>query len=294
MAGLVNLLVIYVVWGSTYLAIRIAVSDGSGWGPFWLGASRVFVASAILFGLSVARRVRIRPSGAELAVLAGTGCLMWVGGNGAVNWAEQRIASGLAALAVGAMPIWVMVMESMLDRRRPSLALAAALVTGFVGLGVLTLPMWRHDLHGDLVGMAAVVLAAISWGGGSVWLHRRPVAIDSMATAGWQQLFGGVGFLVVAVLVGEPVPQPTRAGWMAWGYLVVFGSVIAFTCFVTALKLLPTRVVMTYSYINPVIAVALGWLLLAEPITVTTIAGTALIIAGVWGVFREKRTEALR
>ncbi len=120
-AGLLCLLVTYVVWGSTYLAIRVAVSEGAGWGPFWLGASRVFVAAAILLAVCLFRRVRIRPIRAViLIVIAGSGVLMWVGGNGAVNWAEQRIDSGLAALVVGAMPMWVVLIESIVDRRRPS------------------------------------------------------------------------------------------------------------------------------------------------------------------------------
>jgi drug/metabolite transporter (DMT)-like permease len=290
-AGLANLLVIYVVWGSTYLAIRVAVAPEAGWGPFWLGASRVFAASLVLLVACRLRRVRVRPSTAELVVIAGTGVLMWVGGNGAVNWAGQRIDSGLAALVAGSMPIWVMLMESALDRRRPSLVLALSLLTGFAGLTLLTLPLWRRGLHGELLGVVAVVAGVISWGAGSVWLNRRPVSVDPMACAGLQQVFGGLGFLAVVVLVGERLPRPSLDGWLAWAYLALFGSVIAFTCFIYALKLLPTRVVMTYTYVNPVIAVALGWLLLSEPVTWITVAGTALIIAGVWGVFRDKRRD---
>ena len=287
-AGLLCLLVTYVVWGSTYLAIRVAVREGAGWGPFWLGASRVFVAAAILLLVCHLRKVRLKPTGAEFVVIAGSGILMWVGGNGAVNWAEQRIDSGLAALVVGAMPMWVVLMESVIDRRRPSFRLVASLSVGFAGLGVLTLPMWRNGRQGDLAGVAAVVVAAISWGAGSVWLNRRPVGLDSVATAGLQQFFGGFGFLVMVAILAEPLPQPSGEGWAAWVYLVLFGSVFAFTCFIYALKTLPTTLVMTYSYVNPVIAVFLGWLLLSEPVTGYTFAGTVLIIAGVYGVFREK------
>jgi len=287
-AGLLCLLVTYVVWGSTYFAIRIAVREGGGWGPFWLGALRVLIAAAILLLVCLLRRVRIKPTPTELVVIAGSGVLMWVGGNGAVNWAETRIDSGLAALVVGAMPMWVVVMESLIDRRRPSTRLVGSLVVGFAGLGVLTLPIWREGLRGDLAGVAAVVVAAISWGAGSVWLNRRPVGVDSIASAGLQQLFGGLGFLAMVAIVAEPLPQPSGEGWAAFVYLVLFGSVFAFTCFIYALKTLPTTLVMTYSYVNPVIAVFLGWLLIDEPVTVYTFAGTVLIIAGVYGVFREK------
>ena len=287
-AGLLCLLVTYVVWGSTYLAIRVAVREAGGWGPFWLGASRVFVAAAILLLVCYLRRVRFKPTFAELVVIVGSGLLLWVAGNGAVNWAEQRIDSGLAALVVGAMPMWVVLMESTLDRRRPSFRLVASLVIGFAGLAVLTLPMWREGLRGDLSGVGAVVFGAISWGAGSVWVNRRPLGIDSVATAGLQQLFGGFGFLAVVVVFAEPLPQPSGEGWAAWVYLVIFGSVFAYTCFIYALKVLPATLVMTYSYVNPVIAVFLGWLLLSEPVTGYTFAGAVLIVAGVYGVFREK------
>jgi drug/metabolite transporter (DMT)-like permease len=288
-AGLLSLMVIYVVWGSTYLAIRIAVREGAGWPPFWLGSTRVFVAAGILLLACLVRRVQVRLSGAELTVIAGSGILMWVGGNGAVNWAEQRIDSGLAALAVGTMPMWVVLMESVIDRRRPTLRLLSSLFVGFAGLGVLTMPIWRQGLRGDLAGVAAVVFAAVSWAAGSVWLSRRRVAVDSVALAGLQQLFGGLGFLIMVWAFSEPLPSPTPAAWGAWAYLTLCGSVLAFTCFIHAVRTLPLSLVATYTYVNPVIAVFLGWLLLSEPVTGFTLAGTVLIIAGVSGVFREKR-----
>jgi drug/metabolite transporter (DMT)-like permease len=287
-AGLLNLLVTYVVWGSTYLAIRVAVREGAGWGPFWLGASRVLVAAAVLFGFNALRGARLKPTRAEFGILAATGILLWVGGNGAVNWAEQRIDSGLAALIVGTMPIWVALMESLIDRRRPSLLLSASLVVGFGGLVVLTYPMLEDGVRSDVVGVIAVVFAAISWGFGSIIVNRRPLRFDPIVISGWQQLAGGVGFALVALMVSEPAPQPTPEAWAAWAYLVVFGSLLAYTCFVYALKLLPTAVVMTYAYVNPVIAVLLGWVILSEPITGYTIIGMVLIVGGVYGVFRDK------
>jgi drug/metabolite transporter (DMT)-like permease len=290
--GLLNLLVIYIVWGSTYLAIRIAVREGAGWGPFWLGASRVLTAAALLFAINRIRGVRLRPDRGELWVLAVTGLLLWVGGNGGVNWAEQRIDSGLAALVVGTTPIWVALIESVIDRRAPSLLLSVSLLVGFAGLAVLTLPTTRGGLGGDFVGVATVVVAAVSWGAGVILLNRRPLGFDPVVTSGWQQLFGGVGFVALAGLVGEPTPTPDSGAWLAWSYLVVFGSLIAFTSFVVAVRHLSTAVVMTYSYVNPVIAVILGWLVLSERITTSTITGTVLILAGVFGVFRDRARQA--
>ena len=294
LAGLFHLLVTWIVWGSTYLAIRIAVREGSGWGPFWLGASRVVLAAAVLFAFNALRGAKIRPSRAELGILAATGLLLWVGGNGAVNWAEQRIDSGLAALIVGSMPIWVSMMESLIDRRPPSLLLVGSLLVGFGGLVVLTFPMFRDGVRSDLLGVMAVVFAAISWGFGSIIVNRTRLSLDPIVVAGWQQLSGGVGFVVIAVLVHEPAPNPTPVAWAAWAYLVVFGSLLAYTSFIFALKMLPTAVVMTYAYVNPAIAVLLGWIILSEPITVYTIAGMALIVGGVYGVFRDKGRRAVQ
>jgi drug/metabolite transporter (DMT)-like permease len=288
LAGLFSLFVTYVVWGSTYLAIRVAVRDGAGWGPFWLGATRVLAAAAALFLFNALRGARLKPTRAELGILAATGVLLWVGGNGAVNWAEQRIDSGLAALIVGTMPIWVALMESLIDRRRPSLLLSASLVVGFAGLVVLTYPMLEDGVRSNLVGVVAVVFAAVSWGYGSIVVNRRPLNFDPIVISGWQQLAGGVGFTLIALMVREPAPQPTPEAWAAWTYLVVFGSLLAYTCFVYALKELPTTVVMTYAYVNPVIAVLLGWVILSEPITAYTLVGMVLIVGGVYGVFRDK------
>jgi drug/metabolite transporter (DMT)-like permease len=287
-AGLLNLFVTYVVWGSTYLAIRVAVREGAGWGPFWLGGTRVLAAAVVLFAFNALRGTKLKPTRGELGILVATGILLWVGGNGAVNWAEQRIDSGLAALIVGTMPIWVAMMESLIDRRRPSLLLSASLVVGFAGLVVLTSPMLEDGVNSDLIGVVAVLFAAISWGFGSIVVNRRPLRFDPIVISGWQQLAGGIGFVFVALMVREPVPRPTPQAWAAWVYLVAFGSLLAYTCFVYALRLLPTTVVMTYAYVNPVIAVLLGWVILSEPITGYTVVGMALIVGGVYGVFRDK------
>jgi len=293
LAGVLSLLVIYLVWGSTYLAIRVAVREGAGWGPFWLGAARVTVAATVLFALNRLRGVRLRPTRLELAVLAATGLLLWVGGNGLVNWAEQRVDSGLAALVVGTTPIWVAMMEGAVDRRPPSLLLAGSLLVGFAGLVVLTLPTLLAGATGDLLGIAALVFAAVSWGLGSIIVNRRSLGLDPIVVAGWQQMVGAVGFSVLALSVGEPLPSPSLAAWAAWAYLVVFGSLLAYSCFVVALKLLPPPVVMTYAYVNPAIAVLLGWLILSEPITGSMLAGMALIVGGVYGVFRDRRRRVV-
>jgi len=287
-SGLLCLLVIYVAWGSTYLAIRVAVREGAGWGPFWLGAARVLAAAAVLFALNRLRGVRLRPSRFELLTLASTGVLMWVGGNGIVNWAEQRVDSGLAALVVGTAPLSVAAMEAMIDRRAPTRRLVMSLLVGFAGLTVLSVPVLRTGVAADVLGVLGLALAGVSWGYGTIVLNRRRLPLDPIVVSGWQQLAGGIGFAAAALLVGEPLPQPTPEAWAAWAYLMVVGSLLAFSCFIYAVKVLPTSVVMTYAYVNPAIAVLLGWLILDESITGYTLAGMALILAGVYGVFHAK------
>ncbi len=292
--GLFHLCVVYLVWGSTYLAIRVAVREGAGFPPFTMAATRVLVGSAILLLWGLSTRTRLRLSRRDTITLATSAILLWVGGNGAVAWAEQTVDSGYAALLVGAMPIWVAIMESIVDRRRPSLRLIGALLVGLLGVAVLNGPVIMERSIGSLAGALAVMFAGISWGAGSILQRRRPVTVKPEISSGYQQVFGAVGLAIAALLMSEPKPTPTPEAWTAWGYLVIFGSVFAFTSFVKALRLLPTNIVMTYAYVNPVIAVFLGWMILDEQVTFWTLGGTVLVVMGVMGVFHEKRREKAR
>ena len=289
--GLFHLGVIYIVWGSTYLAIRVAVREGAGFPPFVMSGTRVLVASAILLLWGLAIRGRFKLTRRQLLILAASSILLWVGGNGLVGWAEQRVDSGYAALLVACMPIWVAMMEAIIDRRRPSFRLLGALIIGLSGIAVLNGPLLMQGDLGDLVAGVALVFAGISWGMGSLLQRRNPAPISLEVSSGYQQVIGGLGLLITALLVREPTPTPIPQAWMAWGYLVLFGSVFAFTSFVKALNLLPTNIVMTYAYVNPVIAVFLGWIILSEEVMWWTLGGTVLVVLGVMGVFYEKRRE---
>lgn len=287
-AGLAHLTVVYLVWGSTYLAIRVAVREGSGFPPFIMATMRVLIASVILLGWARLRRERIRLTRGELAIIAGTGVMLWVGGNGLVNWAETRVSSGLAALLVAAMPIWGECIASVVDRRFPGWRITGAILLGFLGVGVLSWPVLRHGTTADVLSVAALLFAPLSWAAGSIWLQRRELDISNRSLSGWQQVMGGIGLFVFALLRREPLPAPTQEAWMAWGYLVLFGSVISFTSYMTTLRLLPYRIVMTYAYVNPVIAVFLGWLILGESVTWWTVTGAVLVVAGVMGIFHNR------
>lgn len=286
--GLLNLLVVYIVWGSTYLAIRVAVREGAGFPPFTMALMRVAAASALLLGWARLKGHRLRLTRDELVLMAGSGVLLWVGGNGLVTWAEMRAASGLAALLVAAMPIYGEVITAAVDRRAPSWRTVGAILLGFAGVGVLSWPVLRHGTSADVAAVIALLLAPLFWSIGSFWFQRRRPPLSVFAVSGYQQLLGGVGFLVVALARREPLPAPTGEAWLAWVYLVVFGSVAAFTAYMTSLRRLPYGVVMTYAYVNPVIAVLLGWLVLDEAVTAWTVAGATLVTAGVAGVFRNR------
>lgn len=288
--GLANLFVVYAVWSSTYLAIRIAVREGAGIAPFTLGFMRAALAGVILLAWSRLQKQRVRLTREETIVIAISGVLLWVGGNGLVTFAETRAESGLAALLVSASPIWAAGIEAVIDRKWPSLQLALSLFIGFGGIAVLTAPALSGGVHADTVAIFALIAAPLTWASGSVLQSRKPVALSPRVSSGYQMVFGAVGFVILILLRHEPLPTPTQEAWLAWGYLVIIGSLFAFTAYVTALRLLPIPIVMTYAYVNPVLAVVLGHFVLGEKITVFTMAGTALVLLGVAGVFRERHS----
>jgi drug/metabolite transporter (DMT)-like permease len=290
--GLAHLMVVYVVWGSTYLGIRIAVREGAGFPPFIMGAMRTLVSGGLLLLLAVLLKRRVKLTKSEIVVLGVSGLLLWLGGHGLVVWAEQRTHSLFAALMLGAEPIFVALIEVILDRRLPSLTFILSLIIGFAGIAVLSAPVLTSGITADILSFAALLVAGISWGMGSILQQRKPVDISPTTSSGYQLLFGGVGLAVFSLLLREPMPTPTPEAWLAWLYLVIFGSFLAFTSYVKALQLLPISIVMTYPYVNPVIAIFLGWLILDEPVTIWTIAGAALVMLGVAGIFRTRQDSA--
>ena len=284
--GYAHLGVVYVVWSSTYLAIRLAVRPGAGFPPFSLAALRCLMAFPLLLLWARLRGRRIWPTRRELPLLATSGVLLWSFGNALVVVAEQRIDSALAAILVASTPIWVALLESLVDRRMPSRLVVAALLVGFVGVGLVGYPALRGGVRADAVAVAILLLASLSWGGGSLFQRRRPVALDAMVSAAYQMLFGGLGVTTLALVFREPLPTPNATAWLGFAFLLVFGSLISFVSFLTALHSLPTRVVFTYGYVNPVLAAFLGWLVLGERISSVSLLGGVLVLLGVAGAFR--------
>lgn len=287
-SGLFNLLIVYAVWGSTYLAIRVAVRPGAGIPPFTLGMVRLFVAGVILLTWAKLKGNRIRVTRTEAVVLAGSGLLMWTVGNGLVIWAEQWVDSSLAALLIATVPLWSALIEALLDRRLPTPQLILSLFIGFSGVALLSAPslQWSNQVY--VLPIIALIIAPASWAAGSVLQSRRAISLSPQTSSATQQLFAALGFAVLVLITSEPRPTPTQEAMFAWIYLALFGSVIAFTAYVNALQLLPLSVVMTHAYVNPVIAVVLGVAILGEDIPPVILAGAGLVLLGVAGVFRDR------
>jgi drug/metabolite transporter (DMT)-like permease len=287
-SGLFHLFIIYVIWSSTYLAIRIAVGEGSGFPPFAMGASRLLITGIILLVIAIVRKDKIAITGRELLIITVSGVFLWTGGNGLLIWSEQHVHSGLAALLISTTPIWAALLDAVLSKRRPSAVLFLSLFLGLGGIAVLVYPsLSAHNLS-DLISGLILVGGSISWAIGSVIQKRNPLAISDFTLAGYQILIASLTFLIMSLLFNEPVPHPSHNAIWAWGYLIIFGSVIAYSSYVAALRLLPINIMMTYAFVNPVLAVFLGWLILGETITLWTIAGAALVVLSVFGVFKEQ------
>ncbi len=286
--GLLHLLVVYIVWSSTYLAFRVGVGPGGGWEPFLMGAARFIPAALILLSYAHRRRHRLWLSRGELETLGFTGVLMWVGGNGLILIAAQYAPSNYQALMIAASPIWANALEALLDRKRPAPLLILGLLLGLGGIAVLSVPKLAEATPTSLLSFFLLLVSPVCWSAGSVVTQRRPLELDATVVSGYQQLFGGIGFLLLAPLLGERWSNPSGAGWAALVYLIVAGSLLAYTSYILAVRLLPLSIVMTYAYVNPVLTAFLGWLLLGEQLSVWTLAGAALVLIGVAGVFQSR------
>lgn len=272
-------LVVCVVWGTTYLAIRIALETMP---PMLMAGIRWVVAGTLLLAALAARGVQI-PGPKSWPALALIGVLMTSVGNGAVVWAEQTIPSGLAALLVAAVPFWMVGVERFMPGSDPvTPQRLIGLVVGFAGIVLLVGPdVIRPAGTGVLAGVAATQLACVGWSVGSSYSRRRHADENVMASAAVQMLFGGGLLLMVGWLAGEwPELTVNVRTFSATVYLVLAGSIAAFTAYLYALKHLPVATVSTYAYINPVIAVVLGTMTLGEPFSPRLVFAGVIVVAG--------------
>jgi drug/metabolite transporter (DMT)-like permease len=266
---------LYVVWGSTYLGIMLAIRTMP---PFLMSSVRFLLAGAFLYALSPRRRVSLR--GWAAALVAG-GALLTIG-NGGITWAEQRVDSGVAALLVATMPLWLALFDRIVFGRRLAAAGWAGLLVGLGGVALLVSPGGGGT---DLVGGLACVGCAAAWAAGTLYARHAPLPSQPGLASGAQMLAGGVLLGVAGLAAGEAgqvhLSQVSAESLLALAYLVVVGSIVAFSCFQWLLHNAPTSIVSTYAYVNPVVAVLLGAAFLGEPLTMRTFVAGAAIVASV-------------
>ena len=278
--------IVYIIWGSTYLAIRIMVETV----PPLLGAGvRFTVAGAAMVAVLALRRgvATVRLTRAQLMSALAIGCLL-PGANAVITVAEQEVPSGLAALLIGSVPLWVILLRRLSGERVAWRSIAAVLV-GFVGVALILRP---GEQSGDatIVGLLACVGAALMWASGSFASSKLSLPRDGLTSTGWQMLFGGAVITLAGLAAGEagdvePAAFSLRS-LLALAYLIVFGSWVAFTAYAWLLQNAPISKVATYAYVNPVVAIVLGWIVLDELVTGVTVTGAAIIVASVAMVVR--------
>lgn len=273
---------VYLIWGSTYLAIRFTVETLP---PFLAASLRYVIAGGILYAFTSLRGAR-RPTRLEWRETAIVGGLLLLGGNGGVMWALQFVPSGLGAIIIATVPLWMTLMHWASGGGRPSLAVTLAIPVGLAGMVLLIGPdriAAGEGLH--LGGSAVLVVAALAWGAGSLYSRRSTLPRWPLRATGMEQVAGGLLLLLAGTLVGEwTALSPGEASLrsvLSLAYLVVFGSLVGFTAYMWLLTKVSPAAVSTYAYVNPVVAVFLGWALAAEPVTARTLVAAGIILASV-------------
>ena len=279
------ILILYVVWGSTYLGIAVAIESIP---PFLMAGSRFLLAAALMLGwVAIRDRGAIRlPTLREWRDTAIVGALLMGGGMGMVAWGEQTVPSGIAAVLIAMMPVWVAILGRIfLGERLPRLA-ATGIALGFVGVAILVGPSLAGVGNLDPAGTLALIISPMSWATGSLFAaNRARLPRDPLVATATQMLTGGVVLCVMATLAGEPArfdpAAVTDRSILAFAYLVLIGSLVAFTAYAWLLHHAPLPLIATYAFVNPVVAVLLGAVVLSEAITPGQLLAGGVIVVGV-------------
>jgi drug/metabolite transporter (DMT)-like permease len=275
---------IYVLWGTTFLAIRIAVLELP---PLFAAGTRFFVAGVLLFAFMRLKR-QPWPTAAEWRNLLILSLLMFVAEYGPLFWAEKYVPSGIVSVLAATLPLITMVLEMLvLRQQRFRRGVIAATIVGFCGVGILLLPSGRQHLAP--LPCAAILAGCTTWALGSVLSRSMKLPKSKPLTAGATMMLGGAILLALSAAFGElhPLPHVSLRAGLALAYLIVCGSLLAFTAFVWLLGRMPATRVASHAYVNPIVAVALGYFAAGEVITLRTLAGTALVIASVFLILRK-------
>jgi drug/metabolite transporter (DMT)-like permease len=288
------LIAVYIVWGSTYLAIRYVVQEMP---PFLSAGVRFLISGAILVFW---QRLRGSPAPTRREWGSATiiGFFLLLGGNGLLAWAEQIIPSGIASLFIGATPLWMALLDTLrLGGIRLSWLTWTGVLAGFIGIALLANP-WRNGLDGlhlDTWGVIVLLLAALSWSIGSLYSRKAPLPASPLMGTGMEMLAGSLGLFAFGSLVGEwgqlDLSAITARSLFGLLYLITFGSLIGFVSYTWLLRNAPTPLVSTYAYVNPLVAILLGALLGSEPVT-WRVGISALIILSSVGIINFSRARA--
>ena len=282
---------VYFIWGSTYLAILVAIETVP---PFIMLGARFGLAGALMVGWLLLRG-HAWPSGRQWRTATVIGGLLLLIGTGSVAWAEQYIPSGLAALLVTTVPLWMVLLDWLWKRgRRPSGIVFFGLLLGLVGVVLLVDPVAiAQNYSVDLMAAAVVLMGAFSWSAGSIHARTADLPSNPFMTTAMQMFAGGVLLILAGLLLGEgqhvDLAAVSMRSFFAWSYLLVFGSFIAFSAFVWLLKNTSPALASTYAYVNPVVAVFLGWAVASEPLNLRIFIAIILLISAVVLITRYSR-----
>jgi drug/metabolite transporter (DMT)-like permease len=287
----VSLAIIYVVWGSTYMAIRIVVREIP---PMAAAAFRFLVAGVVMAGIAaVADRRHGRPTRRQIADYSLVGVLLLACGNGLVMWSEKRIPSSIAALIVASVPVWLTLFDGFrATGQQWSVRVWTGTLIGLVGVALVARPEGGID-PGHWSSIFALQGATLAWTAGTLYAQSVPRRLPLFTAAAVEMLAGALALLVLSTVMGEDASRfasASREVWLGLGYLVVFGSLVGFTAFAYCINELPATTVGTYAYVNPVVAVFLGAMFLDERVTSGLITGGALILVAVLFTTMSKRS----
>jgi len=291
---LIAYLLLCTVWGSTYLFIRIGVAHLP---PFLFAGVRFLIAGLLLAAIIVPLGIALPSRSRDWRTLAVTGILFLCGANAVVVWSEQFLASGIASVFVASMPLWSAFFDATIPGGKTPLTwrIGAGLALGFLGTALLAGITPQQIAAADLRGPIALTLGSMSWALGSVYWKRNPTEVSPYAAAAVQMTIAGAILCVIGLGLGEAGAwHLDRAALGAMAYLILVGPLVGYTAFGYALEHAPAAIVGTYAYVNPVVAVLLGWLVLREPITGRMLAAMALILGAVLWIQLATRAGAVR